>query len=334
MPYCPFTKHGMTIRSDGAVEPCCAWKNIDTKPVFYNNESEWKKLFSNIEKELETGWPSGCIECKTGEESGKHSMRSRAIANNTFANSTGIEYWDFKLSTTCNLMCKMCSAHSSSSWAREAKKYPSIARTFHADGVNKVKVWKQEDGLKMEYFYPYLVNARFVKFTGGEPFLIPEVRECVEYLVDSEASYNINLHFITNGTQDISSWLPLFEKFKHVLLSVSIDAVGELYEYIRHGASWQQVSSNLIWIRNNALSNMKLNIIGLPMSLNIGRLHEVEKWCKSNSIDYSEAIECVSPDIMSPHAWDNPKTKAKLIRHLELLDKIYNTDYKRFIDVE
>lgn len=330
---CPFTKHGLTVRSDGLVAPCCAWEYKDVRPVFYTNEN-FKSTFDNIEKNLNNNvWPAGCIECEAGEQAGKTSMRSRAIRDNTFANSVGIEYWDFKLNTTCNLMCKMCGAHSSSSWTRESHKHPEIAKTYHGNGRNKPKLFKHKDGIEIEYFYPYLIHAKFVKFTGGEPFLIPEVRQCVEFLVDSEASYNIRLHFITNGTQDITDWIPLFKQFKHVFLSISIDAVGELYEYIRQGASWEQVSSNLIAIKNFNLPNLKLNIIGLPMSINHGKLVEVEQWCKNNNIDYSEAIDCISPAIMSPRALVEPELKQQLISHLETLDRIYNTDYKKVIDI-
>lgn len=329
MPECPFVDHGMTIRSDGMVDPCCAWRNIDEPYTLYTNEDAWKSKFARIKEGLKDGWPSGCIECKTGEESGKTSMRSRAIKERQFDNAEGIEYWDFKLSVTCNLACKMCGAHSSSTWRRDAFKYKEIAYSFHGDGKGKAKAFKEQDGLDIEYFYPHLLNAKVVKFTGGEPFLIPEVRKCVEYLVDSEAARNIRLHFITNGTQELDSWIDLFKEFKHVHLTVSVDAIEELYEYIRHGASWEQVSNNLIKIRDIELPNLKLVVTPLPMALNYGRMHEIKEWCDANRIESNESIECISPAIMSPKAVNNPELKIKLIEHLKMIDRIYGTDYKK-----
>lgn len=328
MPECPYVDHGMTIRTDGSVEPCCAFRNIDTTPVFYNDERAWKEKFANIKEELKTGWPSGCVECQHGEESGKSSMRSRAVEYKEFQFSQGIEYWDFKLNITCNLACKMCGAHSSSTWRREVLKHEELYDTFYRKGVSKSKAWIEDDGLDMEHFYPYLLDAKTVKFTGGEPFLIPQVKECVKFLVESEASHAIKLHFITNGTQDITEWLPLFKHFKIVWLTISVDAVGDLYEYIRQGASWEQVSNNLIKIRQNMLPNMKLVITPLPMSLNYGRIHEITEWCDKHNIEWNESIDCIHPAIMSPKAVHDAQLKKELIAHLEKLDRIYNTDYK------
>jgi len=329
MPECPFVDHAMTIRSDGSVDPCCAWKNIDEPYTLYTDEQAWKSKFARIKEGLKDGWPTGCQECKLGEESGKTSMRSRAVDDRQFANAEGIEYWDFKLNVTCNLACKMCGAHSSSTWKREAFKHDEIAQTFHGAGMGKAKAFKEQDGLNIEYFYPYLLDAKTVKFTGGEPFLIPEVRKCVEYLVESEASHNIKLHFITNGTQDIESWMPIFKHFKCVWLTISLDAKGELYEYIRAGASWNHVSNNLIKIRKSMMPNMKMVVTPLPMSLNYGRIKELTDWCDEHDIEWNESIDCISPAIMSPKAVHDQKLKSKLIQHLEMLDRIYGTDYKK-----
>lgn len=328
MPKCHYTKHAMTVRSNGTVEPCCAWRNVDTPAIMYTDEILWKAKFNNITRELKTGWPAGCIECKVGEELGKTSHRSRSLKDKTFTKAKGIVYWDFKLNTTCNLACKMCGAHSSSTWKREVIKHRNLRRTYHADGLNNIKSFKEDDGLKIEEFYPYLVDARWVKFTGGEPFLIPEVKKCVEYLIEAGISKNIKLHFITNGTQDITKWMPLLEKFKSVWLTVSVDAMGDLYEYIRWGASWEQTSNNLKQINKLKPSNTKMIVTPLPMSLNYGRIKELTDWCDDHGMEYNIPIECIEPAIMSPKAVHDAELKEKLIEHLSKLDYIYGTDYK------
>lgn len=331
MPYCPYPKHAITIRSDGTVDPCCAWRDnhSQNQRIMFYDTDKWKDKFNKLSDRLENGWPAGCKECEVSEKQGKESMRTRGINKRDFLDTDGIVDWDFKLNVTCNLMCKMCGAHSSSSWSRESFKHPELENTFHAEGKNKSKSWIEEDGLKIEEFYPLLLDAKTVKFTGGEPFLIPEVKKCVEFLAESEASYNIFLHFITNGTQDISNWIPMFKKFKRVLISVSVDATDELYEYIRQGASWKQVSDNIIKMQDMMESNMQLNVICLPMSLNYYAKQSLRDWCTDNNINYGESSDCMSPVIMSPKALYNKSWKKSLIKHLEMLDRIYNTDYKK-----
>lgn len=329
MPRCLMAKHGVSIRSDGGTAPCCAWRNVNQSDrMIFDDTGSWKKFNDNIYKELETQWLPGCEECRIGEETNGKSLRT--YANSMFtAESSGIEYWDFKLNTTCNLTCKMCASHSSSAWARDVRAHSSLLKdTVYAEGLNKPRLWKQEDGLNIEEFYPALLDAKFVKFTGGEPFLIPEVKKCIEFLVESEASHNVHLQLITNGTQRLESWNHLFEKFKHVVISISIEAIGELYEYIRQGASWDKVSKNIVHFQNVKPSNTTVSINYLPMALNISADVELKAWCDNHGLHFSRSTEVINPAFMRPSAITDASLRKELIYHLQILDKIYNTDYK------
>lgn len=330
MPKCLMAKHGVSIHTDGRLSPCCSWRDLPGEKYVFSNSIDWTKRHRKIYEDLKSDWLPQCKECQLGEQENSRSLRtdSQRYFN---TQSSGIEYWDFKLNNSCNLSCKMCGAHSSSAWARDIKNNPELRYTVFAGGINKPKMWKEEGGLNIEDFYPELVNAKYVKFTGGEPFLIPEVKKCIEFLVDCEASHNIQLQIITNGTQDLIQWLPLFKQFKHVILSISAEATGELYEYIRQGAVWEEVAQNVTTFQKQKPDNVHMTMNYLPMALNIGAEKDLKAWCDDNNIAFFRATPVFQPDFMSPDAPNNPILREKLIKNLELLDSVYNTNYKNVI---
>lgn len=327
MPKCLYPVNGISIHTDGRVAPCCSWREQDRSNVHFFGKDDWQSRHKIIATDLETKWLPECVECKAGEDTGGYSLRRDSLELFD-ENSVGIEYWDFKLNTTCNLACKMCGAHSSSAWIRDVKNNLELQDTIWSAGINKQRAWKEEDGLRIEDLYPQLIDAKIIKFTGGEPLLIPEVRKCVEFLVENEVASNIRLQFITNGTQDLTAWNHLFKEFKHVVLSVSAEATGELYNYIRQHSDWELVSTNLINFSKVKYDNTDLSINCLPMSMNRHGMDDLKQWCEENNIYFFKASPCVHPDFMSPTALDNPELKNKLKQHLTILDRVYKTDYK------
>lgn len=317
MPRCTALKHSVSIGPNATVRPCCSWDNNNGKETdfgddFRKNHSDWDKLMAGDD------WLPECRECQVAEQGGNSSLRN--YFNNLLSDSTDIEYWDFKINNTCNLACRMCGPHSSSTWDQ-------IAKQIDPQHKAKTTKWhKNIDDIMHE-----LYAAKHVKFTGGEPFLIPQVSKLVKFLVDQDIAPAIELSFITNGTQDLGKYYHLLSSFKHVNITISIDAVGERFEYIRSGANWNQVSQNIININNNKPSNVKLAIACLPQALNVNHMHEVEQWCKQNKIGFYRATECIDPDYMSPGALDNPALRQKLIDKMKVLDKIHGTNYREFI---
>ena len=91
-----------------------------------------------------------------------------------------------------------------------------------------------------------IVNGlRHLKFTGGEPLMVPSVKKLIDYCVDNDFAKNINLMIITNVTLINDEWIGLFKAFKFVNIICSIDGIGDTFEYIRHPANWNDVNSKL-----------------------------------------------------------------------------------------
>ena len=89
-----------------------------------------------------------------------------------------------------------------------------------------------------------LPNIKYFEFTGGEPFMIQEHFDLLQYAVDQGYAKNIDIHYNTNGTQWPDAH-ELWSHFKRVDIAFSIDNVEDRFEYERYGANWNEVTTNI-----------------------------------------------------------------------------------------
>lgn len=321
MPKCKIFDHGLTIGPSGNVRPCCAFLVWNTKSVSFDDD--WQTYHHELGKQNEADWLDNCKECKQSEDLGRGSLRTYY---NSFIEEDvpGIQYWDLKINNTCNLACRMCDAWSSSKW-EQYKDTPGLERRYTNTLPSR---WHKE----AKDYLPHMLNSKVVKFTGGEPYLIPQVKGIIQGLVDAGVSKNMRLELITNGTQVMESWNHYFEEFSRVDINVSIDAVGKRYEYIRPGSSWELVKENTE--RFNALKpdHVGIHIACLPMVLNKDHLWEVEAWCQRNGLDYVEAGPIIHPAHLRIHAMEDPKLRKLFIEQMDILDGLHGTDWREFVD--
>ena len=81
-------------------------------------------------------------------------------------------------------------------------------------------------------------------FLGGEPLLVKEVAELLQYLIDRGLSKDISIAVVSNGSVT-GSWLDLIPHFKGLELAISIDGFGDHYDYIRYPGKWEKLVKNL-----------------------------------------------------------------------------------------
>jgi len=341
MPKCLMFKHGMTIGPVGNVRPCCMYMNEDIDQRY--NESGWREKFDELYDKSLDKWLPNCYECKAEEDRGKKSLRMEA--NEWFEGAEGIQYWDLKLHNTCNLTCVMCNPTSSSKWHNLVNQNPDEEWLNVVKNEAKLKTGWHKDilPLMMENLY----DTKFLKFTGGEPFMIPHVRKIIKKLYEDEVSPAVRLSIITNGTIPLDDeMLKMLLSFKHVILLVSIDGIEDRFEYIRAGASWKEVSTNLKHFQQIAKynDNFDLNINYLPMSINAAQNELAEQWAKSEGIIFSKSVEIYRPNYLTYRSLNNSlrerydiKTKYEynenvyneLLKHMAIKDKLMGSDFKK-----
>ena len=99
----------------------------------------------------------------------------------------------------------------------------------------KAGKWPEESPNFWENLKALLPNIKYFEFTGGEPWLIQEHFDLLQYAVDQGYSNNIDIHYNTNATQTPLPHVPMWAKFGRVDIAFSIDNVGKRFEYERYG---------------------------------------------------------------------------------------------------
>jgi MoaA/NifB/PqqE/SkfB family radical SAM enzyme len=95
----------------------------------------------------------------------------------------------------------------------------------------------------LEKLLPYF---RRVEFAGGEPLMDPQHYRILDMLApygnQIEIKYATNLSMLGKSNRTIWEYWP---KFKSVAVNVSIDGIGDSYEYVRGNASWAELVNNI-----------------------------------------------------------------------------------------
>lgn len=159
--------------------------------------------------------------------------------------------FDYRISNLCNFKCRMCGDQLSSSWEAEnrmrgnydngtdawaSKEYKPIIEKFQKEVAEK-ELWDAVYDGRIEEIY----------WVGGEPTMWDIHWDIMKYLVETGGSKNVTVRYNTNLSRISYKGTNLYDllpHFKHVQLSASIDGVGEVVEYVRHGIKWEQWFEN------------------------------------------------------------------------------------------
>ena len=141
---------------------------------------------------------------------------------------------DLHWSSVCDLKCITCWHGQSSSIAKEEKKPVWHTPKKSADMIIDRLV---ENQYELEEIY----------MSGGEPTLIDHNLRLLKRL-----DKNINVVFRINSNMmfdDDNAIIKELLKFKNILFTLSVDGMGDRYNYIRRGANWNKLLENLTWIK-------------------------------------------------------------------------------------
>ena len=273
----PFT--GLATREDGAIKACCR-----SHPVGFIQKNSLEEIWNGdaikrIRKQVLIGErPPECEPCFNLEDQGVESLRLRHIKgkipearinlypnaldklNEDYSMPFEIPTMELKLNNLCNLKCRMCHPGDSTSWndwdqvEDFYKKDNNIIYHLVEDNnlKNKPFLDKFHDNQNwwdsFEKLIPYL---RRVEFAGGEPLMDPQHYRILDMLSpygsQIEIKYATNLSMLGKNNRNIYEYWP---KFKSIAVNVSIDGIGDVYEYIRGNASWSELVNNIKQIQS------------------------------------------------------------------------------------
>lgn len=280
--YCSMIHGGMILDFEPAMPhagPCClrgSRSPVDTKMDFWNNEN-----FVKLREINKTGsWDSGCANCNILEKAGHESMRTgmnRGLQLHGQTELSGPVRIDLSFDISCNLACRSCNTESSTFWQKHLKE--------HGEWPYPVFTPKHKNNIIEALQSLDLSNLQQLVFCGGETLLGQEYWDVARWLGDNvpNAKQQLTLCFQTNGTQEILERnYEIIEKFHLVKLHISLDGVGERFEYLRWPADWNQVTNNILSMKKHLPGNVMFLIEETISIFNLFYLDELDQWVKTN----------------------------------------------------
>lgn len=329
--YCPLPFKHVFIEPRG-IKACCSY----TK-VFPGSVSEWiaSDEYAQLCLDINNNQVNiGCKECLEFEKISGTSTRLGSFKDykETYTESN-IDYVDYRGSNLCNYRCRSCSPAYSHGILNEIKKSELLFNLYN-DQIHESKVAYAEHQDK-EWIIDNLSNIKRLMFTGGEPTLIPEVKEILSN-ISHENSPDILI--ITNGSFTDSYWYDLIKSNKNINWTLSLDAIGELAEVVRHGTIWKQVDQNIKFLAEHSFS---FNFSTVISSLNLMRIDELFKYIETIQQTYvgpngkTQIISvCNYPKYLSPFNWPDDKKSGVLsyLRGVAEQYPIHSTEINNIID--
>jgi hypothetical protein len=290
--WCVNADHAMSGNNTGTTKICCMYRDEDPKhslgvdPIVINfNQQAFKEVRQILSEGVRHPKCSWCFE---EEDAGRKSKRQRD--NDKYADwlkkgnvpFNGLAKVELNLGNTCNLKCRTCGAHSSSTWMEEefdvyeSKRFPSYK--MYANNMKKFHQHYDDESPFWDDLEANLGTIKQFDFYGGEPFMSKKMWRILEVAVEKDYAKDIEVHYATNGTQWPEDKVEIFKHFRHVHISFSTDGIDEQFEYMRYPAKWSEAKENMLKAieLNNRTGNLylgwcitlsTLNISGLPRLL-------------------------------------------------------------------
>jgi sulfatase maturation enzyme AslB (radical SAM superfamily) len=324
--YCALASNSLSFGSAGGSRPCCAvdthfWKerghllaNYDNKLLpWFNNDN-----MVELRRKLLAGqWDPICNMCKVRESHGQASTRQ--IFNKTLSDLeekigkplrddsevaqdlSKIFLLDITVGNKCNSACLMCNESASTLWAKEQETITGKKMTWLDPN------WFSEQHVPA--LIDHLPNLSAIQFVGGEPTISDAHIALLKRLIAQGRSKEISLGYVTNLTGVSDELLELWSHFGTKHITISVDGVGPVNEYIRYPFSWNKVSSQIEALKNIAdkHGNYYIGLSHTVTLLNLTTIDSLLNWWE-DQVDSSPSIQktlphiqCVNnPDYLNP----------------------------------
>jgi len=283
----PFT--AVTYHADGGVSPCCKHLGRDTTKNFYQmspREALESPLFKSLQAQFLNGEsPATCRKCWADEAAGVQSYRQIAQyewewARQTYASPPGLKMMDVGFGNKCNAACIMCDTISSQKWIEDSE----VLRLIPGNPFER-------DNYAVQNFRPQwsaqeLGTLQVVLFDQSEAFLQNGFASFVETLAESNTLENVSVLIATNATYWPSEKLlgPL-ARARQLTLQISVDAVGPLFDYVRHPLKWETFNKTVAkWVEwSGSKPNVSLKARMTLHAINFLAIESVISWWRQHS---------------------------------------------------
>lgn len=265
---CPRLKHFVRLNYDGTLSRCGHMANA---PKFVTLEemdsSEWQK---NITSNMDAGiFPAECQRCRDTEQVQQQSIREYSLQEHVVLSAVKADYLVVGgiLDNICNSACQSCNAQHST-------KIGSLNLSDYYTTNNAEKFWQ----LPVERIVKLDIN-------GGEPTASPAYQSLLENLPPNVKEVRVN----TNGSRILPNLDKLIERGVRVTVTVSLDGIGRVHDYVRWPIKWDAFEKNLQYYVS--LGNaIELNTWTTVHALNVGNLKDIIAYTQDNKINHAWAF--------------------------------------------
>jgi sulfatase maturation enzyme AslB (radical SAM superfamily) len=305
---CAHAWAGLHVDPAGTTKLCCNYTdlvkdqqgrpfNIRTHSITEILNSEYIKLERDKFRQGIT--PNACHTCENIERN--QGTSKRQLTPFKLKNIYGFVDWESDnvdshigfvgghLGNLCNLKCRICNESYSSSIASEKLQH-SVYSDKKNDPVYFTLVnnsWSKNNADFWSQLKQLVPSARNFEFLGGEPLLVPENLNFMQWLVDQGHSKDCIFEFVTNGTV----YPEIFDQagsFNRITITISIDNLRERLELERSGSSWSTLTTNLkkFIATSKKTSSMQIGISITVNIQNVFYLPELIQWLRTQDITH------------------------------------------------
>ena len=261
--YCPRLDHFVRFNSGGTVSRC---GHMVDAPQFNSLEEMDESLWlRNVKLYMHKGlWPVWCERCKQTERENGSSIRLNAIEFDKIQTKKDYLSVGGVLDNVCNSACLTCDEnHSTLIGGLKSKVYTIVD--------NSNKFWD----LPLERVVHLDIN-------GGEPSHSKNYKNILANLPPSIKSVRLN----TNCSTVLEELLPLVERGVDVTVTVSLDGIGAVHDFVRYPIKWDKFYANL---QQYMAMPVKLNTWTTVSALNVDDLPNIIAFAREHNIDHSYA---------------------------------------------
>jgi hypothetical protein len=306
---CPMPFIQFSTTTMGNYQACCIAKQVDsmsfdnTTPMEFFNSDHMKQLRHDMANGNKSDlYNYTCQNCVNQEKLYNKSKRLDALTHhihgklvsdntinqvlqnkNTNLKPKDIDHLKMKVfGNICNLTCVMCYPGTSSALAAEMKMYDILPKHMNGKTVHNAYRTIDKDKLYADLDIICPVIREF-EIVGGEPLMMKDALEMIEWIIAKGYSKNMEFRIITNATLTNIEFLNLMKHFKRATFIISLDGFGKKDEYMRTGTVWEEKVEN---IKNMIYAGIDISWSNTIQLLNIGYLNEIHLFVKSLQDDH------------------------------------------------
>ena len=291
--YCPRLDHFRRIQPDGKFGVCGHMTNAKSfDDLAALDSSDWlSKLRSMMYLDK---WPDECVRCQRDETAGRKSIRQHSFDRDSILRPHRENYLIVGgiLDNICNAACQFC----------DERKSSKIGHLKHGpdyeimDNMQKFLTIPSDRILELD-------------INGGEPSNSPNYARLLD---DPPKNVKI-IRMNTNASRFMPNILPLLDRGIKVIVTISLDGVGKIYEYARWPLTWKRFTEIVDQYRSIKHDNLSLDFWTTVSAYTIGDIDNIKSYAESVNIPVSMG-RLTSPSVLDVR-YRNPLTLQS--KHIE-----------------